>query len=423
MARQIVRARRPVEDRAATVRKAVRDSFAQLARDVRYLRLFLSSILSHVLLLVLTAAPATLPILVVWNLYDKWDEFIRCIHRIGQETPIVQVLAFIIVGAGVLGGIVMKVVEAAYRDLRDFGKALVEVLRKGWRRGSTLGEEQPLGPWRKNINEIPSTTKETSKIAVRFALALLGGVFLIATAYPLFARPPQQAQTIDRYVAVVDMKDVGPETSKEIKLYMSTGAVFSLAYVDNAQPSNGEGICLGEPQQDWLREFRAAIANCIEEEKTTGEGPETDDTRFEVTGYASIALMHVDGDTRPSPELNCKVANWRAAAVGAFLADPDAEELEKRWSCHHMGDSFNDSPIECGVLTKKPYEGIDPQGNRFLVDVHQWSAHDEMAKEKPANDGVMPNPRRFDVEILNRVVHIKVPTGFCRATPAKLPAP
>lgn len=423
MARPIVRARRPRKDRAATVRKAVRDSFAQLARDVRYLRLFLSSILSHVLLLALTAAPATLPTLVVWNLYDQWDEFIRCIHRIGQETPIVQVLAFIIVGAGVLGGIVMKVVEAAYRDLCDFGKALVEVLRKGWRRGSTLGEEQPLGPWRKNINEIPSTTKETCKIAVRFALALLGGVFLIATAYPLFARPAQPVQTVDRYVAVVDMKDIGPETSQEIKLYMSTSAVFSLAYVDNAQPSNGEGICLGEPQQDWLREFRAAIANCMEEKKTTSESPETDDTRFEVTGYASIALMHVDGDTRSSPELNCKVANWRAAAVGAFLADPDAEELKKRWSCHHMGDSFNDSPIECGVLTKKPYEGIDPQGNRFLVDVHQWSEPDRMVGEKPADDGTMPNPRRFDVEILNRVVHIEVPTGFCRATPAKLPAP
>ena len=37
-----------------------------------------------------------------------------------------------------------------------------------------------------------------------------------------------------------------------------------------------------------------------------------------------------------------------------------------------------------------------------------------MAKGKPADDGTMPDGRRFDVEILNRVVHIEVPKSFCR---------
>ena len=405
----VERAWRFVKNSAVAVGEAVWDFLVQVARGVWYLCLFLSSIISHVLLLVLTVIPAVLPILVVWVLFERWDAFIDRIRPIGQK-PIVQALAFTIVGAGLLGGIVMQIWKSAYDAVYKLWKEPAKVLRKGLKRGAAL-KGQPLGRGSDNIAKIPRSFGKAFVRVLLFTGSLLVSMFLIAIAYPFFARP---VQTVDRYVAVVDMKDIGPETSKEIKLYMSTGAVFSLAYVDDAQPSNGEGICLGEPQQDWLREFRAAIANCMEEKKkTTGESPETDDTRFEVTGYASIALMHVDGDTRLSAELNCKVANWRAAAVGAFLADPDAEELKKRWSCQHMGDSFNDSPIECGVLTKKPYEGIDPQGNRFLVDVHQWSEPDRMVEEKPADDGTMPNRRRFDVEILNRVVHIKVPTDFC----------
>lgn len=196
---------------------------------------------------------------------------------------------------------------------------------------------------------------------------------------------------------------------------MRSGAVFSLAHVEDAQPQNGEGICLGVPQQEWLKEFRAAIANCMEEQgKSTSEESGTNDIKFNVTGYASIAPVRIGGEIRKSPDLNCKVANWRAAAVGAFLANPDAKEYEKRWSCEHVGNDFNNAPIECGELTKEPYEGKDPQGNRFLVDVHQWSTPDQMAKGKPADDGTMPDGRRFDVEILNRVVHIEVPKNFCR---------
>ena len=392
---------------------------ARLWHVAQYLSLLLSSILYHVLLFVLTAAPIALPIFVVVILLKGWGTFVGCIHHIGQEAPIVQTLAFIIVGAGVLGGILMKVAGAAYRDLVDLGKAPVEVVRKGWSRGSAR-EGPRLGPWRESMVEIANTTGKAFVRALRFAGALLIGVFLIATAYPLFARP---VQTVDRYVTVVDAKDTDTATRQEIRLYMRTSAVFSLAHVEDADPKTGEGICLGVPQQEWLKEFRAAIANCMEEEgKSTSEGSETDDVTFEVTGYASIAPMHVGGDTSKSAKLNCKVANWRAAAVGAFLADPNAEEHKKRWSCKHVRNDFNNEPIECGKLTNGPYEGTDPQGNRFLVDVHQWPTPDQMAEGKPADDGT-PNERRFDVEILNRVVHIEVPEDFCGDASQEASAP
>lgn len=56
--------------------EAVQHSLKKLAEGIRDISLFLSSILSHVLLLFLTVAPVTLSILVVWGLYNKWDELI-----------------------------------------------------------------------------------------------------------------------------------------------------------------------------------------------------------------------------------------------------------------------------------------------------------------------------------------------------------
>ena len=405
-----------VKDSAVAVGKAVWNFLVQVARGVWFLILLLSSVLYHVLLFVLVVLPIALPISVVVGLFMQWDAFIDRIHHIGQETPIVQTLVFILVGAGVLGGIVMKIVEAAYEALIELGKAPVEVIRKFWSRGFAF-EAPPFGPWCASVAEIASTTWSTVMIALRFAGALLAGVLLIATAYPLFARP---VQTVDRYVTVVDAKDTDTGTWQEIRLYMSTSAVFSLAHVEDADPTTGEGICLGEPQRKWLDEFRKAIGNCMREAKPTDEAPKP---VFKVTGYASIAPMHVKGDTKASPRLNCKVANWRAAAVGDYLINPTKERANTRWRCAHVEGTFNqnapDDTHQCG----RHYGAPNQEGNPFHVKVHQWTTPSQMAKGKPADDGARPNDRRFDVEILNRVVHIEVPKDFCRATPAKLPAP
>ena len=39
-----------------------------------------------------------------------------------------------------------------------------------------------------------------------------------------------------------------------------------------------------------------------------------------------------------------------------------------------------------------------------------------MIKSKPADDGKVPDPRRFEVEVLNRVVRIHMPKVSCRTT-------
>ena len=221
----VERAWRFVKDSAVAVGEAVWDFLVQVARGVWFVILFLSSVLYHVLLFVLAVLPIALPVSVVVGLFIEWDAFINLIHRIGQETPIVQTLAFITVGAGVLGGIVMKIAKAAYDALIELGKAPVVVVRKLWSRGFAF-EAPPFGPWYASVAETASTTGNAVMSALRFAGTLLAGVFLIATAYPLFARP---VQTVDRYVTVVDAKDTDTGTWQEIRLYMSTSAVFSLA--------------------------------------------------------------------------------------------------------------------------------------------------------------------------------------------------
>ena len=211
-------------------------------------------------------------------------------------------------------------------------------------------------------------------------------------------------QTVYRYVAVVDARET-------IRLFLKPGAVFSLAHVEDAQPRNGEGICLGVPQRKWLHEFRKAIENCIKEDPTDdGSKPV-----FKVTAYASIAPMHVDGDTGESERLNCKVANWRAAAVGAYLINPNEEGPGTRWRCEDVKIAFNQTEpkndSQCGEHYEVPK---NQEGNPFRVEVHQWSTPDEMVNRKPVDDGERPSPRRYDVEIMNRVVHIEVPKSFCR---------
>ena len=403
---------------AEKVGEGVRWFAVELGRGALYLCLFLSSVLSHILLLLLTVAPATLPILVVWILCKHWGAFIDCIHRIGQDAPIVQTLAFIIVGAGILGGIVMKMWNSAYKAVRKLWKAPAKVLRRGLSRGSDLEHKrQPLGPGRDNIAEIPGTVGKALTRVLRFTGALLVGVFVIATAYPLFARP---VQTVDRYVAVVDTRDTDTETNQEIKLYMSTGAVFYLAHVEDAQPQSGEGICLGEPQRKWLDEFKKAIQNCMENTKGS-EGSEP--PVFRVTGYASIAPMHRGGDIDQSERLNCKVANWRAAAVGAYLTDPNPKADATRWNyCGDRENTFNETEPNETNKCGEHHEIPDQEGNPFRVKVHQWSEPSLMAKGRPADDGTRPDDRRFDVEILNRVVRIDVPDDFCRDAAQKATA-
>lgn len=435
-ARQIAEWARPfveqawrfVKDSAVAVGEALRNFFVQVDRCVDYTFLLIWIIICRAVLFVLTIGPIGFPLALLYWLHEDWETAKSLIKVIEKSINADIAEAFtLLISVGILSLVITTLGKYAFDKLGEIYDTAMDVLTEGWH-GPPSSESSSASSsvtsdwksleglragWRYYIEEKTHRKALTAFMDAYLLTLALALCLLLIILYPIFA-PKQQAEparNVSQYIAVVG-------AGHDIELYMRGGAVFSLAHVDDAQPKTGKGICLGLPQQAWLKEFRAAIANCMEDESS-----ETNDTTFKVTGYASIAPMHVDGDIRDSRKLNCKVANWRAAAVGAFLANPSAKEYKKRWNCKHMGNDFNDSPIECGKLTEEPYEGIDSQGNQFFVDVHQWPTYDEMAKGKPADDGARPNDRRFDVEILNRVVHIEVPRDFCRATPAKLPAP
>lgn len=337
-----------------------------------------------------------------WTNTGRWlNIYVKYVTEL-IEADIAGALSLLI-SVGILSWIITTLGKYAWDQLVKIYNAAKRVLVAGWPSDWSLGVLE--AEWRKYVEETPSQIGAALENAKLLTISLTLSVFLVLL-YPMFdpKQGVQSARTVYQYVTVVDAK-------RDIELYMKGGAVFSLAHVDDAQPKNGKGICLGPPQQEWLKEFRAAIANCIEKESSAIEDSESDDTRFEVTGYASIAPMRVGGDTSKSAKLNCKVANWRAAAVGAFLANPD--EHREQWQCEDVKSNFNKHPIECGKPAEKPYVGEDPDGNRFLVKVHQWSTPEKMVGAKPADDGAVPDERRFDVEIMNRVVHIKVPEDFC----------
>ena len=382
------------------------------ARGVQYAALFLWSILYRVLLFALTIGPIGVPVSAFAGLWTLWPkvEGVQVIQIVGgdEHKEIARGLSLLI-GVGLFSWIITKLSQYAWDKLVEIYNAAKKVWVEGWTSNWKSLEGLEDG-WR---NYVEKKMYREAWIAFKKAhlltISLMLCVFLVAL-YAIFGPRQTDAstdgtvQTVYRYVSVVD-------GGYDIELYMKGGAVFSLAHVKDAQPQNGEGICLDEPQRHWLDEFRKAIGNCIRERPSDKD---SEPPVFQVTGYASIAPMHMGGNTSESARLNCKVANWRAAAVGAYLANPKEKGPSTRWRCEDVENTFNqDAPndqSQCGELYGGPKNDED---NPFLVKVHQWPTPEKMVRAKPADDGAVPDERRFDVEIMNRVVHIKVPEDFC----------
>ena len=405
-----------------TVRESMRRFFKKTWRAVRYLCLFVWSILCHILLLTLTIAPLALPALALFVLYVYWETVEGYIGSFFEEEKRLAAQALsLLIGAGVLTWVITTLGKCALNQLREIGRAVGDVWSKGWSLGGKSLEKLEAS-WRDYIDTVPCDAWKAFKRAHLLTISLMLCVLLVVM-YPILdpKPPPQPAQTVHstqnvyRYVAMFDARDTSQGTTDVIIQYLTPGTIFALVHKNDAQPKSGNGVCLDEPQREWLDVFRRAIETCVAQ-REYAVAP-----TFEVTGYASIAPMHVGGDIRKSEKLNCKVANWRAAAVGAYLANPDNAENKKWWCCDDVEQDFNKTlPNECGdfAFTKKPLDGTEDDDGKpmFHVEVRKWSDPGQMIGSKPVDDGAVPNPRRFDVELLNRVVHIKVPEDFCRAT-------
>lgn len=376
-----------------------------------YLPLLFWRWLARLLLLAFTAAPLALPVLAIVLLlidFERVDSFLADLFA-DEGNRLAQIVA-IVVAVGLLANIAKAVSVFAYDQLVSILKAVWAIVAcREW--FPPLDIDTSRAGTKRTFTEIPEKAAKTSLNAVLSTLAVLLLVGLVVVAFHQMA--PKQ-KTTDRYVVVAtDMRATGGGTKEQVKILMASGAVFSLTHTKNAQPSTGEGICLDTPQQAWLQMQRDAILGCMERDEQAGITYDSPPT-FVVTAFASVAPVRTQGTANESSseETNCEIANRRAHAVGSFLAHGEDANYAHRWRCLEVGDDFRSAAQLCAGGESERYEGT-VGGWPFNVDVVQWGDHEAMRGSKPADDGSLPDQRRFRVEMLNRAIQIRVPDDFC----------
>ena len=187
------------------------------------------------------------------------------------------------------------------------------------------------------------------------------------------------------------------------------GTVFSLPHTNNGSCKERKGVCLDEMKYQWLTEFKQAIEACAD----AGSKPALD---VEVMGFASTA--HFKGSEQTDQnQLNRQLANHRAEAVISFLVGAPEED----WKCNPEGD-LSEGCFQKGIehlcewqKEEDRYEcGKDSDKLKFRLLYKPWKDVESMKQARPADDGEVPNPRRRDVEFLNRTVHIRIKNDVCR---------
>lgn len=382
----------------------MRTSLFWVARIPMYPIHFAFRVLARLVLIAAAAAPLVGLVLLGW-----WfrQDLLDLTHYLAKKSFLPAAVAFLIV-VGVFAVVLKAMGQLILNALKLLGEIVKDALRGNWHPGWEVISSF-VGTWRDYIVKVPSTFLQTFKSTCVIALAVLGVAVLAWSAYPL-----TKPKMVDRYIVVVDPSDDRPEeiVKDEIKVHLSTRTIFSLTYLKDAQPQEGEGVCLEEGHKEWLRVFRDAIVECVQLERSrqTAEQGATSEyvPTFDVVGFASVAPMQ--GSDHDEATLNCDVANRRADAVGGFLADE--EEYKSKWDCGEIGRDFKSSQELCtgrAEVYKRSLAGI-----HYRVRVHKWSNPERMQGGKPADDGALPDQRRYGVELLNRTVHITVPENFCQ---------
>lgn len=381
-------------------------SLVWTARVLLYPVHFAFRILARLVLIAAAIAPVVGLVLLVWLF---WRDLLEWTRFFVDGTLLPAAVAFL-VAAGLFSVILKAMGQLVLLAFKLVGETMMDALRGDWHPGWEVFPSLA-DTWHDYAAEAPSIFLRTFWSACLVALILLAVGVLAWAAYPL-----TKPKMIDRYIVVVDPNEDRPDETvkEEIKYHLSTRTVFSLTYINDAQPRQGEGICLEDEHKEWLRMFRDAIVECVQLERSrTSEATEQEPTQrhkptFDVVGFASIAPMQ-SGD-HDGAVLNCEVANRRADAVGSFLADEG--KYKDKWNCGTIGKDFTLARNLC-TGPAKVYEG-SLEGVAYKVRVRKWSDPEQMQGKKPADDGAVPNERRYRVELLNRAVHITVPENFCQ---------
>ena len=391
-----------------SIREAAWTSLVWTARALLYPVHSVFRILARLARIVAAIAPLVGLVFLGWW---SWQEILDHARFLVEGTLLPGAVAFLI-AIGLFAAVLSLMGKLILAALQLLGDAMMKALRGDWHPGWKV-RRSFMDTWHEYVTKVPGTFLQTFWSACLVALVTLAVGILAWAAYPR-----NEPEMVDRYVVVVDATGgrAGGTVKEVIKVHLRTRTVFSLTYLNDAQPQEGIGICLEDEHKAWLRMFREAIVECVQIERaraseaakrpTPGDVP-----TFDVVGFASVAPMQ--SSEHDSAELNCDVANRRADAVGGFLADE--EKYKSKWDCETVRNDFKSARKLCAG-EPEVYDG-----GTYKVRVRKWSDRGWMQGKKPADDGALPNERRYRIELLNRAVHITVPQNFCQVPDSTTP--
>ena len=383
---------------------------------------FLLRVLARSLLIVLTTGfvPFLLSLVAsIWVCAWKWLQHgdWKTIGGIAETISLITLLS----GMGILANFLKQKGEAVKESLRNiFGIARSVVVNGAWIPGLDVGESLTCTR-DENFSLIRSSVKEMSVASGQFLKA--SSLFLTVSMFAYLPikdfedwqeRIEAQQERIEGKIQ--EPRPVRVTHSVEDVQYVSEkNQTFVLAHVEDADIESREGICLDDGHQRWLAEFKKAIEQCADSEPR----PE-----LEVRAFSSTAPMALGGQTTPrgSALANCEAANQRAEAVVEFLLGRPRE----RWACGSGGQvevgSFENGGgglCQRSDSAGKPVEEFtygEADRLKFDLSYKPWRTHEAMTAEKPADNGVLPGPRRYDAEFLNRAVYVTLKNDACKKT-------
>ena len=376
---------------------------------------FLLRVLARSLLIVLTTGFVPLLLFVVayiWVCAWKWLQSgdWETVVGVAETISLIALLS----GMGLLANFLKQKGETIKKSLRDiFGIARSVVVNGAWIPG--LDVEESLTRTRdENLSPIRPSVKEMSVASWQFLKA--SSLFLTVSMFAYLPIKDLKAQQdrIENKVEGLSPVTV-TDTAENVQCLFEKNKTFVLAHVEDADLESRAGICLDDGQQRWLAEFKKAIEQCAD----SGPRPE-----LEVRAFSSTAPMALGGRFTPrgSASVNCEVANQRAEAVVEFLLGRPRE----RWACGSggrvaVGSFENGGGQLCGRSDSNgnPVEEFtygEADGLNFDLSYKPWGSHAAMTAEKPADNGVLPGPRRYNAEFLNRAVYVTLKNDVCKKT-------
>lgn len=378
---------------------------------------FLFRIVARILLLISTLGAAlVLPLLVLYGLIVLEDEDILkdLIPTLPEGMDLVALLGTL----GILAAIISKTWQAILSSLATIGTEVWGLFATGWLPDPVLDFRASLSTtWSDNLAQVYPKAKKVLLSSGGLIASLLLLFLLVWPAYLSLEDEKQWREEVRSFLQVPPPHVVVVRPDDRIASYLfQKGTVFSLAFLKDAVPKTGAGICLTDHHKTWLTKFKKAILKCPQESKI----------ELEVMGFASASPVQAvgvegGGNSPSSDALNCEIANSRAEEVIDFLISDAGDSFEcgtgedrRRNDDHRYGRKEG----ICKRSKKELEFPIGPDGS-VKISYKPWPSHDQLALNKPADDGDdKRGPRRRDVEFLNRSVHLRLGEGACKVEDA-----